>query len=40
MIDLDGTTVWIDGETYENYADTSPTLEREIQEMIESIVFE
>jgi hypothetical protein len=40
MIDVDGTTVWIDGETYENYEDTSPTLEREIQEMIESIFFE
>jgi hypothetical protein len=40
MIDVDGATVWIDGETYENYAETSPTLEREIQQMIESIVFE
>ena len=40
MIDVDGTTVWIDGETYETYGDTSPTLEREMQEMIESIVFE
>ena len=40
MIDVDGTTVWIDGETYENYADTSRTLEREMQQMIESIVFE
>ena len=40
MIDVDGTTVWIDGETYDNPEDTSPTLERELQQMIESIVFE
>ncbi len=40
MIDVDGTTVWIDGETYATYGDTSPTLESEIQQMIESIVFE
>jgi hypothetical protein len=40
MFDVDGTTVWIDGETYESDEDTSPTLEREIQQMIESIVFE
>jgi hypothetical protein len=40
MIDVDGTTVWIDGETYVTSEDTSPTLEREMQEMIDSIVFE
>ena len=40
MFDVDGTTVWIDGETYENYEDTSPALEREMRQMIESIVFE
>ena len=40
IIDVDGTVVWIDGETYETYEDTSPTLEREMQQMIDSIVFE
>ena len=37
IIDVDGTLVWIDGETYEN---TSPALERDMQKMIDSIEFE
>ena len=37
IIDVDGTLVWIDGETYKN---TSPALEREMQQMIDSIEFE
>jgi hypothetical protein len=37
MVDVDGTIVWIDGETYK---DTSSALEREMQQMIDSIVFE
>jgi len=37
IVDVGGTVVWIDGETYE---DTSPTLEREMQQMIDSINFE
>jgi hypothetical protein len=40
VVDVDGTVVWIDGETYETYKATSPTLEREMQQMIDSIVFE
>jgi hypothetical protein len=37
IIDVDGALVWIDGETYKN---TSPALEREMQQMIDSIEFE
>jgi hypothetical protein len=37
IIDVDGTLVWIDGETYR---DTSPALEREMQQMIDSIEFD
>jgi hypothetical protein len=37
IIDVDGTLVWIDGETYER---TSPALEREMQQMVDSIEFE
>ncbi len=37
IIDVDGTLVWIDGETYKN---TSPALEGEMQQMIDSIEFE
>jgi hypothetical protein len=40
IVDVDGTVVWIDGETYEKYEDTSPTLEREMQQIIDSIRFE
>jgi hypothetical protein len=38
IIDVDGKIVWIDGETYVEEA--SPTLEREMQQMIDSIQFE
>jgi hypothetical protein len=40
MIDVDGTIIWIDGETYDTYEHASPGLEREMQQMIDSIVFE
>jgi hypothetical protein len=37
IIDVDGTVVWIDGETFEG---ASPTLTQEMQQMIDSIRFE
>jgi hypothetical protein len=37
IVDVDGKIVWIDGETYKG---SSPTLLREMQQMIDSIAFE